>query len=420
MATKVTLPKKLINVTLRKKPISGNRISLYLDIWPPIRDPNTGLLYRREFLSKFLISETKYEEQWYKDKKGKIQKRIVPLLSKAGQPKQRKLSLEDKAYNINTENEAKQIMLNRANEVNKPEIYSELEKERLKARACETGNFIDYFKELADKKNIKERENWNVVYKNLKNYTNGMLQFQDLDETFCEEFKNYLLKLKAYNNEEKIISQNSACTYFVKFKAGVKQAWKDKKIPTNVGANVSTIKLLESQRNFLTIDELNKLVKTDCYDPMLKKAFLFSALSGLRKGDILKLIWGELELIDNQHAIRFRQQKTKGIETVYITDQAFSLLGEPGKSEEKVFPGLKINSYYSRYLLLWIAQAGIKKKISFHCARHSLATNQLSTGASMATVSKMLGHKNIKTTQIYAKVIDKSILEAVARIKLDM
>jgi integrase len=177
---------------------------------------------------------------------------------------------------------------------------------------------------------------------------------------------------------------------------------------------------VEAQRNFLTLDELNKLVKTNCYDPMLKRAFLFSCLTGLRKSDITSLIWSELELIDKRYAIRFRQQKTKGIETLWISDQAFSLLGEPGKPEEKVFPGLKINSYYSKYLFLWLHEAGITKKISFHCARHTFATLQISQSTDLYTVSKMLGHKNIKTTAIYAKVIDKLKQDAADRIKLDL
>jgi len=408
-----------IKVTLRKKLILGNQESLYLDLYPGIPNPKTGKITRREFLNLFLISEIESELQHYTDENGKPQRRIVPVLNKADQPKIRKISAWDKKHNKDTWELAEKIRHRRVNEVNMPEIYSELEKERLKAQECERGSFVDYFKALADKKHKKDQGNWNIVYDNLKNFTNGTLSFHELDEKFCEDFKSYLLVRKAYENE-KTISQNTACTYFVKFKAGVKQAWKDKKIPSNVGAGVSTIKLIESQRNFLSLDELNRLVKTDCFDPMLKKAFLLSALSGLRKGDILELTWSELELIDNQYAIRFRQHKTKAVETLWITDQAFSLLGEPGKPEDKVFPGLKINSYYSKYLLLWMINAGINKKISFHCARHSFATNQLSSGTQLFTVSKMLGHKNVRTTQIYAKVIDKLKQDAANRIKLDM
>jgi integrase len=407
-----------IKVTLRKKPIQGNQISIYMDFYPEIINSRTGKPSRREFLNLFLFNEIETELEYYKDKNGKTQKRIIPVLNKAGHPKERKLTSWDKQHNKDTWELAEKIRNRKVNEINKPLIYSELEKENLKSRKCETGNFVEYFKSLADKKNTKENATWNVVYKKMKAYTGGVLQFKDLNETFCEDFRGYILKMKAYNSEQ-TINQNTACTYFVKFKAGVKQAFKDKKIPTNVGMNVPTIKLLDSQRNFLTIDELNRLYKTDCLDPMLKKSFLFSALTGLRKGDILALTWNKLELIDGRYAIRYRQQKTKSIETLWISEQAYNLLGKPGKPAEKVFPGLKINSYYSKYLLLWINQAGINKKISFHCARHSAATNQLTSGTSISTVSKMLGHKNIRTTQIYAKVVDPLLQEASDRVKLD-
>ncbi|MGA2406638.1 MAG: site-specific integrase [Bacteroidales bacterium] len=408
-----------ITVTLLKRSVYGNREALYLDFYPEIPHPKTGKLTRREFLHLFLISEIETEVYDYIDKKGKDQKKIIPVLNKAGNPKIRKLSVWDKQHNKDTWEIAEKIRHRRDNELNKPLIYSELEKERLKTRIISTGSFLEFFKTLADKKRGSDKDNWNVVYKYLKDHTNGKLSFQDLDEIFCENFKKFLLNHNAFNGDNPI-SQNSACTYFVKFKAAVKQAYKDKKIVSNVSSGVSPIKLVEAQRNFLTLDELNKLVKTNCYDPMLKRAFLFSCLTGLRKSDITSLIWSELELIDKRYAIRFRQQKTKGIETLWISDQAFSLLGEPGKPEEKVFPGLKINSYYSKYLFLWLHEAGITKKISFHCARHTFATLQISQSTDLYTVSKMLGHKNIKTTAIYAKVIDKLKQDAADRIKLDL
>ena len=409
-----------IKITLRKKPLSGNKESLYLDFYPPVPDPETGKLTRREFLNLFLISETETEVQRYIDDNGKPQKRVVPVFNKAGFPKARKLSASDRQYNADTWDLAEQIRNKRVNEINKPLIYSDLEKERLKIRKAGDGNFVEYFKSLTDKKpQSSEKENYYVVYKYLNEFTNGKLSFSDLDEKFCEDFREYLSKLKTYNSDN-LISQNSACTYFVKFKAAVKQAFKDKKITSNIGASVTPIKLLETQRDFLTIEELNKLVKANCLDPILKKAALFSSLTGLRKSDILKLTWGEIESIDTRYVIRFRQKKTKSIETLWISEQAFKLLGEPGNPEEKVFPGLIINSYYSKYLFRWLGEAGITKKISFHNFRHTFATLQLSQGTDIYTVSKLLGHKNVRTTQLYTKVIDKLKQDAADRIKLDM
>jgi site-specific recombinase XerD len=70
----------------------------------------------------------------------------------------------------------------------------------------------------------------------------------------------------------------------------------------------------------------------------------------------------------------------------------------------------------NKQLQNWIYDAGIKKKITFHCARHSFATLHLSLNTDIYTVSKLLGHRHLKTTEIYAKVIDSKKIEAATRI----
>lgn len=102
-----------------------------------------------------------------------------------------------------------------------------------------------------------------------------------------------------------------------------------------------------------------------------------------------------------------------------ISEQAFQLCGYPGKPEQLVFENLPGPAWISRPLKNWIEAAGIKKKITFHCFRHTFATLQLISGTDIYTVSKMLGHTNIKTTQIYAKVVDEKNNKAAKAIKLN-
>jgi integrase len=409
-----------IKATLRRKLLSENKESLYLDYYPPVLNPKTGKTTRREFLNMVIESEFETVVHRYVDSSGKSQKKVVPILNKAGNPKIRKLSSVARDHNKNMLELAERIKNKRINEINKPLIYSDLEVQKLKEKKYAEGNFVTYFQEEGKKRGPSERENWAIVHKYLNDFTQGNLPFYNLTEKFCEDFRQYLLTAKSRQKKDVLLNQNTACTYFVKFKAAVKKAWKEKKIPVNVGANVSTIKLHETQRNFLAIDELNKLVKTPCQDPILKRAFIFSCLTGLRKSDILNLTWSKLEIIDKKYAIRFTQQKTKGVETLWISEQAYMFLGERGEPEEKVFPGLLINSYYAKYLQMWLREAGIYKDISFHNARHTYATLQLSEGTDLKVVSKMLGHKSIRTTEIYAKVIDKLKQEAAERIQLDL
>lgn len=277
-----------------------------------------------------------------------------------------------------------------------------------------------YFKTLADKRKASNYDNWISAYRYLESFTSGSLKFSELDEAFCNDFQEYLLSTKSNKSSKVQLSQNSALSYFNKLKATLKQAYKEGYITTDLNARVEGIKPAETQRNFLTLEELNILVKKVCQNPILKRAALFSALTGLRFSDIQKLVWGEVEHIkDSGFYLRFTQKKTKGVEMMPISEQAYNLMGNPGNSEDRVFTGLTYSVYSNKHLYQWIGAAGITKDITFHCFRHTFATLQLSKGTDIYTVSKMLGHRELKTTQIYAKVIDQTKRAAADKIRLD-
>jgi integrase len=377
-----------IKVKLRQKAISKDRQSLYLDIYPPIPHPETGELTRREFLGMYLYDLAKN-----------------PI---------------DKIHNKETLQLAEQIRQKRENYINKPEIYTGYEQQQLKIKEQGEMNFVTYFKALADKRKASNHDNWIAAYKYLEKYTNGNLKFSDLNEKFCNDFKEYLLNTKSNKSIKVSLANNSAVSYFNKFKAALKQAYKDGDLPNDLNNKIKPIKQAETQRNFLTIEEMNSLVKTECFNPLLKRSAIFSALTGLRFSDIQKLVWSELEYIEgNGYFIKFKQQKTKGVEMMPISEQAYGLLGEHKEPTDKVFQGLTYSAHENKHLAKWIGLAGIEKDITFHCFRHTFATLQLSNGTDIYTVSKMLGHRELKTTQIYAKIIDSTKRAAADKIKLD-
>lgn len=410
-----------IKVTLRQKPISKGRQSLYLDIYPPISHPKTGQLTRRQFLNMFLQDEVEYEEQKYTDEKGKEQKRFVPKLDRKGEPKKGNLTPFDKQHNKQTLQRAEQIRQKLENQLNKPEIYSGYEKEQLKIKQQGEKNFVEYFKQLADKRKASNHDNWVSAYKYLETFTNGKVRFIDLDDKFCSDFKEYLLTTKSNKSNKVSLSQNSAVSYFGKVKAALKQAYKDGYLHSDLNARIEPIKEAETRRNFLTLEELNTLVKTPCQYPLVKNAALFSALTGLRFSDIQKLAWSEVEHVEGQgYFINYTQQKTKGIEVLPISEQAYSLLGERKGNNEKVFEGLTYSGYYNKEFFQWLGAAGITKDITFHCFRHTYAALQLANGTDMYTLQKMLGHRDIRTTGIYAHIMDKAKREATEKIKLNL
>ena len=276
-------------------------------------------------------------------------------------------------------------------------------------------NFIEYFRNLVNKKETKGNlGNWYSTQIHLENYAGSNVTFKDIDLQFAEGFKEYLNKAK--RKDGKPLANNSRASYFAKFRAALNEAVKEKIIYGNPAVETGNYKTIESQREYLTLDELRKLAQTECRYDVLKRAFLFSCLTGLRWSDINNLKWNDVQQINNSCRIHFKQQKTKGQQYLDINQQARELMQGIGKPDERVFIGLNYSSYMNVALQMWILKAGITKQITFHCARHTFAVLQLTLGTEIYTLSKMLGHSELKTTQIYAKIVDEKIKEAVNRI----
>jgi integrase len=282
--------------------------------------------------------------------------------------------------------------------------------------------FLTYFEVLMEKRQESDGNygNWKSTLKHLKNYSKKELKFSDITADWLEDFKSYLIH-DAMTKQGRNLSKNSCVSYFNKVKATLKQAVKDGIITNNPALTVDGIKEVETQREFLTLEELQKAYYQKCDVPVIKQAFLFSCLTGLRFSDIQKLTWQEIQHSeDNGYYIRFRQKKTAGQETLPISEDAVKLLDKRKSPTEKVFLDLTYSDYNNQKLREWMIRSGIEKNITFHCARHTYATLQLTLGTDIYTVSKLLGHKSLKTTEIYAKIIDQKKREAANKIKLNI
>lgn len=217
---------------------------------------------------------------------------------------------------------------------------------------------------------------------------------------------------EAHTKSNLPLSLNSKYSYFNKFKAALRAAFNEGYLAINYAAKVKSFEQAESQREYLSFQELQKLAGTPCKYEILKSAFLFSCLTGLRWSDINKMYWAEVRDEDHHSRINFKQQKTDGIEYLYISKQARDLLGERREPNDRVFTGLKYSAVYNNEIVRWCNRAGISKHITFHSARHTNAVLLLENGADIYTVSKRLGHKEIRTTAIYAKIVDQKMKEA--------
>ncbi|GAB3909112.1 site-specific integrase [Larkinella knui] len=369
----------MIKVKLRKKPISDGRSSLYLDFYPAIPHPDTGKPTRREFLGLYIFNKPK--------------------------------TIVDKDQNKETIGLAENIRAKRQLDVQLSAYGFLSDRQR---KTC----FVAYFKQQTSKRKGSNQDNWTSAQAYLEEFTGGTIKMSELTVKKCTEFREYLLSAPNRRNGD-LLAINSALSYFNKFKSALKDAFSDGLLPIDLNAKVGSIKPEETSREFLTLEELQAVANTECSMPVMKVAALFSALTGLRFSDIENLTWGEVrDTAAGVYSIQFRQQKTQGVEFLPIPEQAYELLGPRGEPDSRVFPDLSYSAYHNQILKQWIKAAGITKDITFHCFRHTYATIQLTMGTDIYTVSKMLGHRGLKTTQIYAKIVDQKKQEATNRIKI--
>ena len=368
---------KTTDVTIRRRKASGGRIALYLEI-------KCYGIRSYESLRLYLIPET---------------------------------SRADKAQNRDTMSYAEALRAKRLEEVRNGVLGIKPERPAVK--------LYDYYLRLCEERKLESSNgnegNWRSAYQHLKMYDpDPDITLAELTPDWVAGFRDYLrtsARVWSHNYKRSLgdrrLAQNSQVSYFNKLRACLRRAYEDGLIDKNPCVGVPCIKDEESVRMYLTVEELRVLANTDCDHPAIKTAFLFSCLTGLRRSDIVRLRWSDVHEEEGYTRIIFRQKKTKGQEYLDIAPEAAQLMGERQDDDAKVFDDILHPTHTNSVIRVWVARAGIKKDITFHCGRHTFATMMLSLGTDIYTVSKLLGHKFISTTQIYAKVVDKRKREAV-------
>lgn len=212
--------------------------------------------------------------------------------------------------------------------------------------------------------------------------------------------------------DDKSLKQSSKHTYLIQFKFFLNRLAKAHLISIDALEAWQGTDNEQAIREFLTAEELVTLIRTPHKQDTIRRMFLFSCFCGLRLSDCMNLTWGQVEDSDDGSRIVFRQKKTKQLEYFDINADARSYMGERGAVSQSVFGRYHRNTI-GNAIRDWVAEAGISKHITFHCARHTFATLLISADTNLFVVSKLLGHRNIKTTEIYAKVVDNIKRDAV-------
>jgi len=270
-------------------------------------------------------------------------------------------------------------------------------------------SFLAYLNESYYK--LHDERLMTVIF-HLKNFTDGQdVLFTEVTPEWLDEFKSYLLLR---------VSNNGCISYMSILRARLNDAYREDFIKRNPFDKFELPTKHEIQRTTLDIEEVKTLVNTPFEShPHLRWAFLFSCFTGLRISDLKELRWEDIleeltERGEKEYYMQIRpvklQKETGKILRVPLTDSACKLLEEL-KGEKNysgiVFEKLPSERNARNLLKLWAAKAGIKKDIHFHAGRHTFATICLTCDMDIYTVSKLLGHTDVATTEIYAKIIDE-------------
>lgn len=359
------------NVTLRYKELSNGNKSLYLDVY---KDGERSY----EFLKLYLLPET---------------------------------TEQDKQENLKVLTQAEILRLRRNLNILLP---PEPPIEKTPQQKLLLTDWLQTFSLRKKEKGQSEAFSLQIdkTIRHLTNYKKEEIALDKVDKEFCVGFIRYL--------KESHLSNATVAAYFRCLNCALNAAVTGTFIQMNpIGLIPSDerVKLLESTREFLTMDEIKRLMQTPCSHNGVKRAYLFSCLSGLRLSDIKRLCWTNINRDGEQWRASIQMKKTQHLLYLPLSNEAIKWLpsAAQGKLRTSVFQ-LPSDGQINIILRKWVAKSGIKKYITFHTARHTYATLLLTVGVDIYTVSKLLGHSQVKTTQIYAKIIDQKKDKAVNQI----
>lgn len=376
-------------VAVRFRDLANGNKSIYLDI-------NVNGKRVREFLKLYLIPESDISSRIANDNSLKIANTI----------KARRIEeINDGKFNVNTNQSRKKVLLS------------------------------DWMQTVANRKQSKGNiTSMNYTRLHLIEYKGDKVLLSDVDENFCLGFIEYLSTAKNFTVKDKRkkkganaptiqgkrIAKTTATLYYNQFNSALYEAVRDGYIDVNPNTKIrkeakKAIAYDDKSRDYLTVEELTKLINTPCSYVRTRRLFLFACFCGLRISDIKDLKWQDVKFNDGGVVIEKIMIKTKKHIILPLNQKAVDLLPERGKKNKTspVFADIPAPSTISYELKAWAKEAEIDKYVCFHMSRHTFATTVLNLGADLYTVSKLLGHQNLKVTQVYADIVSKTKQDAV-------
>lgn len=376
MARKTSAKNTKEPVRLREKELANGVRSLYLDIYV-----NGKRSY--EFLKLYLIPET---------------------------------NPQAKVQNENTMRAANTIKLNRILEITNNKAG--LKNTSIRAKML-LKDWMETFRQAQEQKGVKDQK--------LIHNTIHALTAYNINVTMRDVNRDYIIGLTNFLRNDyrsprgKKLKDYSVINYLGCLRNALNMAVREDVIADNPIMKLSAqdkVKAPESQREYLTVEEVQQLEATDSPYPHIKQAFLFACYTGLRCSDVRSITWGKIVKDGEKYRLHTVMFKTKRPFYILLSKKAMQWMPERGDKtdDDLIFENIPVQVNTKLYLQPWLDKAGITKPITFHCSRHTFGTMMLTLGADIYTTSKLMGHTKVEVTQIYAKIINKKKDDAVSLI----
>ena len=376
MARKTSAKNTKEPVRLREKELANGVRSLYLDIYV-----NGKRSY--EFLKLYLIPET---------------------------------NPQAKVQNENTMRAANTIKLNRILEITNNKAG--LKTTSIRAKML-LKDWMETFRQAQEQKGVKDQKLIHNTVHALTAY-NINVAMRDVNRDYIIGLTNFL-RNDYRSPRGKKLKDYSVINYLGCLRNALNMAVREDVIADNPIMKLSAqdkVKAPESQREYLTVEEVQQLEATDSPYPHIKQAFLFACYTGLRCSDVRSITWGKIVKDGERYRLHTVMFKTKRPFYIPLSKKAMQWMPERGDKtdDELIFENIPVQVNTKLYLQPWLDKAGITKPITFHCSRHTFGTMMLTLGADIYTTSKLMGHTKVEVTQIYAKIINKKKDDAVSLI----
>ena len=376
MARKTSAKNTKEPVRLREKELANGVRSLYLDIYV-----NGKRSY--EFLKLYLIPET---------------------------------NPQAKVQNENTMRAANTIKLNRILEITNNKAG--LKNTSIRAKML-LKDWMETFRQAQEQKGVKDQKLIHNTIHALTAY-NINVAMRDVNRDYIIGLTNFL-RNDYRSPRGKKLKDYSIINYLGCLRNALNMAVREDVIADNPIMKLSAqdkVKAPESQREYLTVEEVQQLEATDSPYPHIKQAFLFACYTGLRCSDVRSITWGKIVKDGEKYRLHTVMFKTKRPFYIPLSKKAMQWMPERGDKtdDDLIFENIPVQVNTKLYLQPWLDKAGITKPITFHCSRHTFGTMMLTLGADIYTTNKLMGHTKVEVTQIYAKIINKKKDDAVSLI----